>query len=223
MTALSGFARAAFPAITGAPTSSLMNRPRVLLADDHTLLLEAFRKLLADDCDIVGTVADGRALLAAAAELRPDVVILDVAMPVLNGLDAARQLKRLHPAVRIVFLTMNEDPELAAEAFRAGASGYLLKKSAASELLTAIRQVMSRQSYVTPLVAHGFAAALGNPGERRPSELTDRQREIVQLVAEGRSMKEVGGILDITPRTVAFHKYRIMKQLHLKTTAELIQ
>jgi|SRR5215204_4601920 len=201
-----------------------MIRPRVLLADDHTLLLEAFRKLLADDCDVVGMVGDGRALVAAAAKLKPDVVVVDVAMPLLNGVDAARQIKQTLPETRIVFLTMNEDPDLAAEAFRAGASGYLLKRSAASELLTAIREVVQRRSYVTPLVTEGLVGSmmLGD-AHGAGSHLTARQREVIQLLAEGHSMKEIAGILNIAPRTVAFHKYRIMDQLHLKTTAELIQ
>ena len=201
-----------------------MIRPRVLLADDHTLLLEAFRKLLADDCDVVGMVGDGRALVAEATKLRPDVVVVDVAMPLLNGVDAARQIKQTLPETRIVFLTMNEDPDLAAEAFRAGASGYLLKRSAASELLTAIREVVQRRSYVTPLVTEGLVGSM-MLGETygAGSHLTARQREVIQLLAEGHSMKEIAGILNIAPRTVAFHKYRIMDQLHLKTTAELIQ
>jgi len=201
-----------------------MIRPRVLLADDHTLLLEAFRKLLADDCDVVGMVGDGRALVAEATKLKPDVVVVDVAMPLLNGVDAARQIKQTLPETRIVFLTMNEDPDLAAEAFRAGASGYLLKRSAASELLTAIREVVQRRSYVTPLVTEGLVGSmmLGDTNGAG-SHLTARQREVIQLLAEGHSMKEIAGILNIAPRTVAFHKYRIMDQLHLKTTAELIQ
>ncbi len=201
-----------------------MIRPRVLLADDHTLLLEAFRKLLADDCDVVGMVGDGRALVAEATKLKPDVVVVDVAMPLLNGVDAARQIKQTLPETRIVFLTMNEDPDLAAEAFRAGASGYLLKRSAASELLTAIREVVQRRSYVTPLVTEGLVGSmmLGDT-HGAGSHLTARQREVIQLLAEGHSMKEIAGILNIAPRTVAFHKYRIMDQLHLKTTAELIQ
>jgi DNA-binding NarL/FixJ family response regulator len=202
-----------------------MSRPRVLLADDHTLLLDAFEKLLADECDVVGAVSNGHALLEAAAKLRPDVVVVDVAMPLLNGIDAARRLKQAQPDVRIVFLTMNEDPDLAAEAFRVGASGYLLKRSAASELIAAIREVMKNRSYVTPLVTEGLVGTiLQRPGAGKSStELTPRQREIVQLIAEGRSMKEVGTILNIAARTVAFHKYRIMSQLHIKTTAELIQ
>jgi DNA-binding NarL/FixJ family response regulator len=200
-----------------------MGKPRVLLADDHTLLLEAFQKLLADDCEIVGAVSNGRALVTAAATLRPDVVVVDVTMPLLNGIDAARQIRQNDSDVRIIFLTMNEDPDLAAEAFRAGASGYLLKRSAASELVTAINEVMKRRSYITPLVTEGLVGSMLHGLDSRPPTLTPRQREIVQLVAEGRSMKEVGAILNIAPRTVAFHKYRIMDQLHLKSTAELIQ
>jgi DNA-binding NarL/FixJ family response regulator len=202
-----------------------MIRPRVILADDHTLLLDAFRKLLVDDCEVVAAVSDGRALLEATATLRPDVVVVDIAMPLLNGIDAARQIKQTLPDTRIIFLTMNEDPDLAAEAFRAGASGYLLKRSAASELQTAIREVVMHRSYVTPLVTEGLMGSmLRGPATRQaPQELTPRQREVVQLVAEGHSMKEVGNILNIAPRTVAFHKYRIMEQLNIKTTAELIQ
>jgi DNA-binding NarL/FixJ family response regulator len=201
-----------------------MIRPRVILADDHTLLLEAFSKLLAEECDVVGTVSNGRALLEAAERLRPDVAVVDISMPLLNGIDAARQLKRLLPEIRIVFLTMNEDPDLAAEAFRAGASGYLLKRSAASELLTAIREMMKRRSYVTPLVTEGLMGSMMQEREeKKTDELTPRQCEVIQLVAEGRSMKEIGAILNITPRTVAFHKYQIMEQLRIKTTAELIR
>jgi len=200
-----------------------MSKPRVLLADDHTLLLEAFQKLLADECEIVGVATNGRALVTAAATLRPDVIVVDVTMPLLNGIDAARQIKQTSPDVRIIFLTMNEDPNLAAEAFRVGASGYLLKRSAASELVTAIREVVKHRSYITPLVAEGLVGSMLHGLEIRPTSLTPRQREIVQLVSEGRSMKEVASILNIAPRTVAFHKYRIMEQLHLKTTAELIQ
>ena len=201
-----------------------MPGPRVLLADDHTLLLGAFSKLLADECEIVGTVTDGRALVEAAQRLKPDVIVLDVAMPLLNGLDAGRQIKQAQKSVKLVFVTMNEDPDVAAEAFRAGASAYLLKRSAASELLAAIREVTKGRSYVTPLVTEGMVGSLMNAGERKPShELTPRQREVLQLLAEGHSMKEVGALLNVTPRTVAFHKYRMMEQLKLKSSAELIQ
>ena len=202
-----------------------MPRPRVLLADDHTLLLGAFEKLLAADYDIVGQAADGRALVAAAETLKPDVIVMDISMPVLNGLEAGRQIKQKLPAVKLVFLTMNEDTDLAAEAFRIGASAYLLKRSAVSELATALREVLRGRSYVTPLITENLMTALlHRGGEPRPGlELTPRQREVLQLLAEGRSMKEVARVLDLTPRTVAFHKYRMMEQLKVKTTAELIQ
>lgn len=202
-----------------------MSRPRVLLADDHTLLLEAFEKLLAEECDVVGAVSNGQALLEAASRLRPDIAVVDIGMPLLNGIDAARRLKQLEPDIRIIFLTMNEDPDLAAEAFRAGASGYLLKRSAASELLTAIRETMKRRSYVTSLVTAGLMGSMMQDREqkKKAENLTPRQREVIQLIVEGRSMKEVAAMLNITPRTVAFHKYQIMSQLRIRTTAELIQ
>jgi DNA-binding NarL/FixJ family response regulator len=202
-----------------------MSRPRVLIADDHTMLLEAFEKLLVGECDVVGTAANGRALLSAAANLRPDVIVVDVTMPLLNGIDAARQLKRDLPDTRIVFLTMNEDADVAAEAFRAGASAYVLKRSAGAELLTAIREVMNGRFYVTPLVTEGLVGAMLQKPEPAAGgyQLTPRQREIVQLVAEGQSVKQVASILNISPSTVKFHKTRIMQQLKIRTTAELIQ
>lgn len=201
-----------------------MGKPRVLLADDHALILGAFEKLLAGECDIVGQVGDGRALVAAVEALNPDVVVLDISMPLLNGLEAGRQIKQKSRNVKLVYLTMNEDPDLAAEAFRAGASGYLLKSSAASELTTAIREVAQGRSYITPLVAEGLVEALQHTSNRKPGEeLTPRQREVLQLLAEGRSMKEVASLLNLTPRTVAFHKYQMMEQLKVKSTAELIQ
>jgi len=201
-----------------------MAKPRVILADDHTLLLEAFEKLLSAECDVVARVADGRALVDAVREHHPDVVVLDLAMPLLNGLDAARQIKQMNRSVRLVFVTMNEDPDLAAEAFRAGGSAYLLKRSAAAELLTAIREAMRHRSYVTPLVTEGMLGSLMQPASETPAQqLTSRQREVLQLLAEGKSMKEVATILNVTARTVAFHKYRIMEQLRIKTNAELIQ
>jgi len=201
-----------------------MAKPRVILADDHTMLVEAFEKLLAPECDIVAKVADGRALVAAVQEHHPDVVVLDLAMPLLNGLDAARQIKQIDRSVRLVFVTMNEDPDLAAEAFRAGGAAYLLKRSAGSELLTAIREAMKHRSYVTPLVTEGMLGALmHSSADSGAKQLTTRQREVLQLLAEGKSMKEVGSILNVTPRTVAFHKYRMMEQLKIKTNAELIQ
>ena len=202
-----------------------MTSPRVMLADDHTILLEAFRKLLEPQFEVVGTVSDGRALLDAAPALKPDVVLVDVGMPLMNGLEAGLRLKELMPAAKIIFLTMNEDPELAVKAMRSGASGYLLKSSAASELIRAIQLSLKGKSYVTPQIARGMQKAfINNPNPKgRASALTPRQREVVQLLAEGKSMKEVASVLNVTPITVAFHKYRVMEELNLQTTAELIQ
>lgn len=201
-----------------------MTRPRVLLADDHALLLGAIDKLLDPECEIVGRAADGRTLVALAEMLKPDVIVLDISMPLLNGIEAGRQIKRKTPDVKLVFITMNEDPELAAEAFRSGASAYLLKSSAATELVTAIKEVTRGRSYVTPLVTGDLVGSLMQHREHsRSDELTPRQREVLQLLAEGHSMKEVAGLLHLTPRTVAFHKYKMMEQLKLRTTAELIQ
>ncbi len=202
-----------------------MKRPRVILADDHALLLDAFEKLLEPTCEIVGKVTDGRALLEAAPDLHPDIVVLDISMPRLNGLDAGRQLKKLMPHIKLVFLTVNEDPDLAAEAFRIGASGYLLKNSAASELFKAIHEVSRGRSYVTPLATQGVVESLTEDrrSRRAVDKLTPRQREVLQLLAEGHSMKEAAATLDITPRTIAFHKYRMMAELGLENNAELIQ
>ncbi len=202
-----------------------MNRPRVLLADDHRLLREAFAQLLQSQCEVVGAVADGRALLALAPELQPDIVILDIAMPLLNGLDAARQLRQTMPAVKVLFLTVSEDADLAAEAFRAGASGYLLKNSAASELLRAIEEVSQGRSYVTPLITQGLVDSFIHESgpAKKAGELSLRQREVLQLLAEGRTMKEIARRLKITARTVAFHKYGMMQELGIKTSAELVQ
>jgi DNA-binding NarL/FixJ family response regulator len=202
-----------------------MRRPRILLADDHRLLCEAFTKLLEPHCDVVGTVADGRALLIAAAEHRPDIIVLDISMPQLNGLDAARQLRRSMPGIKIIFLTMNEDPDMAAEAFRIGASGFLLKNSATTELVQAIQEVFQGRSYITPLATKGLVGSfLHKPDpKKKPVELSARQREVLQLLAEGHPMKAIARILKITPRTVAFHKYSMMEELKIKTNAELVQ
>ena len=201
-----------------------MQRPRVLLADDHTLLLEAFQKLIEPVCEVVGSVGDGRALLTVALKLRPDLIVLDINMPRLNGLDAAQQLKQMMPEVKLIFLTVNEDPNLAAEAFRIGASAYLLKSCAASELFQAIQHARQGRSYVTPLIAGGMVESLQAPTRRQASsQLTPRQREVLQLLVEGHSMKEVGALLFVAPRTVAFHKYRMMDKLGLTSNAELLQ
>jgi DNA-binding NarL/FixJ family response regulator len=199
-----------------------MTRPRILLADDHAMLLDAFRALLEPEFEVVGAVTDGRMLLLEFARLHPDVVLLDIAMPLLNGLDAGRQLKAQRKSVKLIFLTMNPDPDLAGEALRLGASGYVLKSSAFQELKQAIHEVLRGRTYITPLLTRDVVGSLIDHQTGR-HELTMRQREVLQLLAEGRSMKEVAAILNLTPRTVAFHKYRMMEQLRLKTSAELVQ
>ncbi len=202
-----------------------MDQTRVLLADDHTLLVEACQKLLEPYFQVVGTVTDGRALLERAQELKPDVVVLDIGMPLMNGLEAAKHLKQLQPAIKIIFLTQHADPDLAAEAIRTGASGYLLKISAASELVKAIRVAINGQTLVTPSIAREMEPTFIQDPECKhiSRDLTPRQREVLQLLAEGRPMKEVAYILQVSSRTVAFHKYRMMEQLGVKSSAELIQ
>jgi DNA-binding NarL/FixJ family response regulator len=189
------------------------------------MLVDALKGILEPRCDVVGTVGDGRALLEVAAKLQPDVIVLDIAMPRLNGLDAARHLRRTMPKIKLIFMTMNEDPDLVGEAFRAGASGFLLKQAAAFELMDAIEKVLKGGSYVTPSAAVGQAnICLREPKARdHAAEPTPRQREVIQLLAEGRSMKEVASLLQITKRTVAAHKYAVMDLLQLKSNADLVQ
>jgi len=201
-----------------------MNKPRVLLADDHTLVLDGFRKLLEEHCEIVGAVEDGRALLEAAERHRPDVITLDISMPQLNGIDAARRLRKIAPQAKLIFVTMHADQAYISEAFKSGASGYLLKRSAGSELVQAIHTVMNGNYYVTSLIAKNLvhsALAGGQAPLIQRDTLTVRQREVLQLVAEGRTVKEIAGVLNISPKTVEFHKSQIMEQLDLHTTAEL--
>ncbi len=181
--------------------------------------------MLQPDCEVVGTVGDGHALLAAALELKPDVIVLDIAMPLLNGMVAGERLKQMIPEVKLIFLTVNEDPGFASEAMRIGASGYLLKSSAASELFHAIEVALEGKTYVTPMIMQEMVTSLVNGGQPRAAsaKLTTRQREVLQLLAEGHSMKKVANILDLSPRTIAFHKYRIMNELSLKTSADLVR
>jgi DNA-binding NarL/FixJ family response regulator len=201
-----------------------MKKIRILLADDHVLVAEALKSLLEPGYEVVGVVADGRALLDAAQRLKPDLIVVDVGMPQLNGLDATRQIKRILPSVKVMIVTMNEDSALVAEAFRAGASGYILKHSAAQELLQAIQEVVKGASYLSPRITQGAVSALlrgDNADAERARELTPRQREVIQLLAEGRSMKEIADILTISLRTVAAHKYRVMEMLDIRTNADL--
>jgi len=202
-----------------------MKRPRVILADDHTLILDALKNLLEPEFQVVGTFADGRALMEGAASLNPNVIVLDIGMPMMNGLNAGQRLKQEMPLVKLVYLTMNHDPDMAGEAFRLGASAYLLKNSAAIELQNAIREVVRGGYYVTPLMTKGMDGSFIQNFKRRKSTnpLTLRQKEVLQLLAEGRSMKEVAFVLNVSPRTVAFHKYTMMEHLQIRSSAELIE
>lgn len=203
-------------------------RVRVLLADDHTIVLEGLHRVLEPDCEIVGTVRDGRALLAAVENFRPDVLVTEISMPLLNGIDAVRQLRNAGLGVRVVFLTMHAEVSYAVEALEAGGSGFVPKSSSAEELLTAIREAMNGRNYVTPTLSSQVFEALAKRAAASPEGasvgfLTDRQREVLRLVAEGKTLKEIGGLLYVSSRTVEFHKYRLMDQLGLHTTGELTQ
>jgi DNA-binding NarL/FixJ family response regulator len=196
-------------------------RARILLADDHSLVAAGLCKLLEAEFDLVGAVGDGWALVAAAKKERPDVILLDISMPLLNGVEAARQLQVAVPTAKLIFVTVHSDSPYVVEAFRAGASGYLLKRSAASELVTAIHDVLNGNLYVTPLIAKSALDGILKVAEKQGPLLSARQREVLQLVAEGHSAKEIAGILRISSKTVEFHKSCIMKKLDLHSTAEL--
>jgi DNA-binding NarL/FixJ family response regulator len=188
------------------------------------MVVEALRKLLEPEFEIVGTVSDGRTLVSVAPGLKPDVIVIDIGMPLLSGMDAGQELKRLIPRTKLIVLTMSEDCESASEALRSWASGYLLKKSAGSELVKAIREALKGKSYVTPKVAQQLLDQfVRNPMHERNKELTPRQRQVLQLLAEGRTMREAADFLHVTPRTVAFHKYRIMEEFGLKTNSDLVR
>jgi DNA-binding NarL/FixJ family response regulator len=203
-----------------------MHRSRILIADDHKLVAELCQNLLETEFDVIGVVDDGSALLRAASELRPDLIIVDIAMPVLNGLDAAEQVRKMFPAIKIIFLTMNTDTDVAAEGFRRGGSGYLLKTCTASEIVTAVRDVLRGKTYLSPSLSEDKVGFLRRQDQELVEEgerLTERQREVLQLLAEGKTMTEVGDVLYITPRTVAFHKYRIMEVLGVRSNADLVK
>ena len=199
------------------------SRPRVLIADDHVLVAEALDKLLGTNFDVVAKVHDGRALINAAQTFTPDVILVDIGMPLLNGLDAAERIKRVIPQAKIIYVTINRDPDLVAESLRRGADGYLLKTSAASELIIAVRCALSGSIYVSPELQ--VSQPLHRCTNITPiqTKLPDRQLDVLQLLAEGRSMKEVAGVLNLTTRTVAFHKYRLMAGLSLRNDAEIVQ
>jgi DNA-binding NarL/FixJ family response regulator len=202
-----------------------MPKPRLLLADDHGLLLDGLRRVLAADFDLIGAVSDGRAAVAAYEQLQPDLLLLDIALPMLNGIEVARQVRRMAPDARILFVTMHTDRVYVEEAFRAGGWGYVLKQAAASELVEAIRAVLLGRRYVSPYIAEKLgitALDLAKDASRLfGAELTPRQREVLQLIAEGKSLKEIGALLNISVRTVEFHKNGLMQVLGFRTTAEL--
>ncbi len=203
---------------------------RILLADDHVLVAEGIQKLLEPEYELVGIVADGRSLVTAAAKLQPDIVVVDISLPLLNGLDASQQLKKNNPNLKIIVLTMHSEPNFVTQAFRVGVSGYVLKQSVGSELVQAIREVAKGRTFVSPMVAQSLVDQAVNPSPSgAPGEvnvgfaqaLSARQREVLQLVAEGKATKEIASILNVSVKTVEFHKTRIMKELRLRTAAEL--
>jgi len=200
-----------------------MGKPRILLADDHTLVAEALTRLLEQQFEVVGTAADGRALLEKAVQLQPDVILLDLSMPILNGFEAGERLKKLVPRAKLVVLTMTEDAEVAADVLRSWASGFLLKKSASGELVKAIQEVLKGNNFVTTQMTQSLLDKFVRDPQQKVRTLTPRQREVLQLLAEGRTMKEAADILNVTPRTVAFHKYKIMEEFELKTNSDLLR
>jgi DNA-binding NarL/FixJ family response regulator len=198
----------------------------VLVADDHRLVAAGLERLVASECDVVGTAYDSTVVLQEARRLHPDIVVLDLSMPPLTGMDVIHAIREIDPAIRIIVVTMWQDPNIAAEAFRAGVAAYVLKNCAASELLDAVHCVMEQKSYVTPLIAGGMIDSLTRLTREDRSgtpQLTLRQRNVLRLLAEGKSMKEVADALNLAVRTVAFHKYRMMQILNIKTSAELVR
>jgi DNA-binding NarL/FixJ family response regulator len=200
-----------------------MRHARVLLADDHTMVAQGLARLLRDDFDLVGTVGDGKALIDAAQRLRPDVIVADMAMPVMDGLEALHQLKAARINAKVIFLTMHADAQLATEALRVGASGYVLKHAAGEELITAIQEVLQGRTYLTPLIAKDVITSLMAPEKHATVTLTPRQREVLRLIAEGRRMKEIAATLQLSTRTVETHKYDMMRALGMQSTAELVR
>lgn len=201
----------------------MTRQTRVLLADDHTIVTQGLVSLLKEHFDLVGAVGDGTLLLQEAKRLRPDVIVSDISMPGMTGLEALRQLKAEHVEARVIFLTMHTDPQLATEAIRAGANGFLLKHSAGEELIDAIQQVLQDRIYLTPMVTKEVISRIGERPVDAGPQLTARQREILRLITDGRRMKEIAAILDLSTRTVEAHKYEIMRTLDVQSTAELVR
>ena len=203
-----------------------MHKPRILLADDHALIIEGFKRILENRYELVGTAADGRALIESAKALQPDIIILDVSMPLLNGIDAAAHLKKMCPVAKLIFVTMHADTEYVRSAFEAGASAYVLKRSAVDELEQAIRAVLAGHSYITPLITKDLLSVfLAAPSAKAGGTggLTLRQKEVLQLLTEGRTAKDIANVLKISPRTVEFHKGQILEHLQLENTTDLIK
>ena len=203
-----------------------MSKPRVLLADDHSMVIAGLSRMLEPEFELAGTAENGQVLLELAAGSRPDVIVVDISMPLLNGIEAIRQLKKAGSNAKVIVLTMHSDVGLATEAIEAGAEGYLLKQSAAEELTVAIREVLKGRAYITPVLAKDVLEALmkgGSDAESPAAKLTPRERQVLQLVAEGMSAKEIAGVLNVSTRTAEFHKYNVQDKLGLKTTAELTQ
>jgi len=204
----------------------LGTRPRILIAEDHLFLAELCKKLLDGEFDVIGIVTDGRAMVRQATRLRPNVILVDVAMPTLNGLDAGRQVKKILPSTKLLYLSMKNDPEIVAETFRFGASGYMLKTGTSSQLVVAVRTILRGRTYMSPSLPRDRIEYLqwqDSQGAKDATRLTERQREVLQLLAEGKCMKEVGAVLNMTTRTVAFHKYRMMERLGVSSGAELVR
>lgn len=199
----------------------IMKRPKLLLADDHRMFSQGLRSLVEEEFELVGTVEDGKALVEAALRLNPDVIVVDISMPVMNGFDAVRQLKKEAVTAKIIFLTMHADERLQAEAFRCGGSGYILKQSAGEELIACIREVLAGRTYATPIFGTEDISRQTDGAQKL--SITPRQREVLQLVIEGFTMKEVAKQLGISARTAESHKYEIMEGLGVETTAELVQ
>lgn len=201
-----------------------MKRPSILIADDHKMFAQGLASLLEDEFDLVGTVPNGQALIEEAGRLKPDLILVDISMPVLNGLDAVRRVTQTNATSRIVFLTMHADTRLLREAFECGGRGYVLKQSAGEELLFALRQVMAGQRYISPTIANEMESqSRPQLDEKQHFKLTPRQREVLQLLAAGHTMKEIAGRLNISTRTAESHKYEMMEGLGVESTAELIQ
>ena len=199
------------------------SRPRIMIADDHAVIADAFAKLLGTEFEVTAIVHDGRSLITAAQKFRPDVILADIGMPLLNGLDAAKHVKAALPEVKVIYVTVNRDEDIVAEAFRRGASGYLSKTATPSELIAAIHLALSGDVYVSPLLSSASKSAQKTDRQLTTSALTPRQTEVLQLLAEGKSLKEIAAVLNVSTRVAAFHKWRIKNRLHLEKDAELVQ